>query len=300
MDLILMLYFTAVADEMNFSFAAEELYLSQSSLSKRIKSLEKQLGVELFTRSSHYIGLTPAGEALLPYARSISIELETLHEITEKFVLPNKRLRIASISLLTTYAIDGLLSEFIIANPNIDVSLSEISSDQALVLLHNACVDACIVYAEQNSLDEGDNTITLTPERLVVAMNSRNPLSQQKSISLKKLRNMKIAMVSERDEPFILNYLNKYCRTVNIDLQIEKMGVWIYTLESILSNETTVSIVPQTLAEHYHLSFIPIADVPAFSLSLVTGRDYRLPILQKFAKALRMHFAKINHNPLIE
>ena len=299
MDLILMLYFTAVADEMNFSFAAEELYLSQSSLSKRIKSLEKKLGVELFTRSSHYIGLTPAGEALLPYARSISIELETIHKITEKFVSPNKRLHIASLSLLTTYAIDGLLSEFIIANPDINVSLSEISSDQALVLLRRECVDACIVYAEQNSLDEGDNTITLTPERLVVAMNSRNPLSQQKSISLKELRNMKIAMVSERDEPFILNYLNKYCRTANIDLQIEKMGVWIYTLESILSNETTVSIIPQTLAEHYHLPFSPIADIPAFSLSLVTG-NHHLPILQKFVKALHMHFAKINHNPLIE
>jgi DNA-binding transcriptional LysR family regulator len=294
-----MLYFTAVADEMNFSSAAEELYLSQSSLSKRIKSLEKQLGVELFTRSSHTIGLTPAGKALLPYARSISIELETLHEITQKFVSPNKRLRIASISLLTTYAIDGLLSEFIMANPDINVSLSEISSDRALVLLHGTCVDACIVYAEQNSLDEGDHSLTLTPERLVAAMNPHNPLSQKKTISLRELRGIKIAMTSERDEPFVLHYFYKYCRKAGVDLQIEKMGVWIYTLESILSNETAVSIVPQTVAEHYHLSFTPIRDIPAFSLSLVTGRNYHLPILQEFAKALQIHFAQIHHDPPI-
>lgn len=292
MDLTLMLYFTAVADEMNFSSAAEDLYLSQSSLSKRIKSLEKQLGVELFARSSHYIRLTPAGEALLPYARSISIELEALHNKMSRFVSPGKRLRLASISLLTTYSIDKLLGEFIVSHPDLNVSLTEISSEQALSLLHGACVDACIVYTDQTAPGEEDCPLLLLPERLVVAMNPQNPLSGRETVQIRELEGMRIAMTSERDEPFVLNYLNRCCQKCGARLQFENVGVWLYTLDSILSNKATVSIVPQAVAEHYNLFFVPIADIPPFSLSLVTRRDYRLPALEKFAESLQTHLSQ--------
>ncbi|MBS1482046.1 MAG: LysR family transcriptional regulator, partial [Clostridium sp.] len=68
MDLSLFYYFTALSKYMNFSTAAEELYLSQSSLSKRIKSLETKLDMELFIRHPRTIELTEAGKAILPYA----------------------------------------------------------------------------------------------------------------------------------------------------------------------------------------------------------------------------------------
>ncbi|MHB1451186.1 MAG: LysR family transcriptional regulator [Coriobacteriia bacterium] len=61
-------YFLAVAREGKFSTAAESSYVSQSSLSKQIKSLEEELGVDLFIRSSKGATLTPAGEVFLEFA----------------------------------------------------------------------------------------------------------------------------------------------------------------------------------------------------------------------------------------
>ncbi|MFD6274342.1 LysR substrate-binding domain-containing protein [Streptomyces sp. NPDC060209] len=64
-------YFTAVAEELSFTRAAERLFVSQPALSKQIRMLEKQVGTELFDRDRRTVRLTAAGEALLPHARTV-------------------------------------------------------------------------------------------------------------------------------------------------------------------------------------------------------------------------------------
>src|ERR671927_232230 len=63
--------FVAVAEELNFSRAAERLYLSQPALSRQIRTLERVVGCELLRRSTHRVELTLAGAALLDRARAV-------------------------------------------------------------------------------------------------------------------------------------------------------------------------------------------------------------------------------------
>ena len=70
MDLRQLEYFVAVAEEQNFTRAAERVHISQSGVSAQIRQLERELGAELFDRSTRAATLTVAGKAALEHARA--------------------------------------------------------------------------------------------------------------------------------------------------------------------------------------------------------------------------------------
>lgn len=77
-------YFAAVAEELNFTRAAERLFVSQPALSKQIRMLEKQLGARLFHRDRRVVQLTVVGEALLPHARGMLAAWEAAETAVEE------------------------------------------------------------------------------------------------------------------------------------------------------------------------------------------------------------------------
>ncbi|WP_435220410.1 LysR family transcriptional regulator [Streptomyces sp. Tue6028] len=83
-------YFVAVAEELNFSAAARRLHMATSPLSQRIKDLERELDHRLFERDTHRVSLTPAGEALLPLARDVLDQVNSIpHRLRE--AIPQER-----------------------------------------------------------------------------------------------------------------------------------------------------------------------------------------------------------------
>ena len=72
--------FLAVVKHNHFTLASQELFISQSSISKHIKSLEKEIGIELFKREHRTITLTPAGKEFLEFARKNAKEFVQIQE----------------------------------------------------------------------------------------------------------------------------------------------------------------------------------------------------------------------------
>ena len=84
MELKQLRYFLQVAEYLNFSRAAEQLYISQPALSYQIAELERELGVELFVRDRRKVYLTPAGKALLEPARELLSRAEGLPQVARQ------------------------------------------------------------------------------------------------------------------------------------------------------------------------------------------------------------------------
>lgn len=89
MSLVQLESFVAVAEEGHVGRAARRLHVSQPPLSRRIRSLEEELGVVLFERTPRGMALCPAGAALLPRARSILRDVAQVRDAVEPWALPS-------------------------------------------------------------------------------------------------------------------------------------------------------------------------------------------------------------------
>ena len=93
LDLRALRYFVAAAEELHFTRAAARLFIAQQALSRDIARLERELGTQLFTRTTRRVALTPAGERLLVRAR----ELLALHDATWRELRPAARTYVADL-----------------------------------------------------------------------------------------------------------------------------------------------------------------------------------------------------------
>src|SRR5712692_3968337 len=90
-------YFVAVARTRHFTRAAESVHVAQPSLSRQIRTLERELGASLFNRARGNVTLTPAGEALLPLARRILADVDSARvHVQELAALARGRLRLGA------------------------------------------------------------------------------------------------------------------------------------------------------------------------------------------------------------
>ncbi len=162
----------AVADAGSFSAASEELYVSQSSLSKLIMALEKELGVALFDRSRRKIALTPAGEAFLPHARSMEAAYRTLvADMAAYQATPS--LAIVAIPVIAQYGISSYVAEFRRAHPDIALTLEEREASAILPLLHNQ--QFAMAFVRDNYLDTTQYLLRqVTADKMVVVVSTRH------------------------------------------------------------------------------------------------------------------------------
>ena len=141
--------FYAVARHLNFSRAAEELYISQPAVSKHVKDLEKDLGVDLFRRNGRRVELTDAGRLVYDYAAHALVLTEGLRRALAELHGPGRGyLRLAATYALATYVVPRVLAAFQTRYPEMQLSLQVSNKGTAIrqVLQHQ--VDLGIIDSQ--------------------------------------------------------------------------------------------------------------------------------------------------------
>ncbi|MFJ4782778.1 LysR family transcriptional regulator [Streptomyces sp. NPDC088794] len=187
-------YFVTVAEELHFTRAAELLYVSQPALSKQIRSLERQLGIELLRRDRHGVALTAAGAALLPYARRVLADwAEAAVAVAEARAAERSTL---VVGMSTSPGRGGLLpairSRFTAAHPEAVVRLRQVSWEDPTAGL--AAGDADVAFVWLPLPDETRYAWTVVAEEpRLVALPRTHPLAARAGIDFADLA----------DEPFL-------------------------------------------------------------------------------------------------
>lgn len=185
--------FLTVAEELHFGRAAARLHIAQSPLSQMIRSLEKDLGVELFARTTRSVSLTPAGTALLAPARIIDTQVQNCRTVTKAAALGETGVVSLGFGGASGYVVLSALARAVAErHPGIHLDLlPQTYSGQAVTMIRDGTLDMGIVALP---IDGDLATLTVREEPLLAAIPARHPLAARHTIAATDLG----------DEPFVM------------------------------------------------------------------------------------------------
>ncbi len=177
--------FLAVARLGNLSRAAEEMFLTQPTLTARLKALEEEVGDELFVRTSRGMRLTDAGKEFLPYAeRSVGSFEEGRRHLAELRGASGGRLVLGASPGVGTYALPGLLERFAAAHPGVSVSVRTGHSEDILEMVLKEEVQVGLTRAMKHPEIE---SLRLYEDELVLVVDPGHRFTRRGSANLAEI-----------------------------------------------------------------------------------------------------------------
>ncbi|MEU6990876.1 LysR substrate-binding domain-containing protein [Streptomyces sp. NPDC046465] len=240
-------YFVAVAEARHFTRAAEEVHVSQPSLSQQIRALEKELGAELFSRARGNITLTDAGEALLPLARRILADADTARiEVQELAQLRRGRIRLGATPSVCTGLLPDVLRAFHDRHPGIQLLIEEGGSHDLVRELARGALDLALVVLPLPSPSPALTTVELLREDLVV-VSSPESRSLGRSVRIADLQGERLVMFRHGYD--LRELTVNACRAEGFEPEFAVEGGEMDAVLGFVRAGLGVAVVPRMVAE---------------------------------------------------
>lgn len=241
--------FLAIVKYNHFTLASQQLYISQSSISKHIKSLEKELGVELFNRQHRNIKLTDAGEEFHKFAHNSMVNYKNILLDMKKYSCEeSSSISIGVIDTMVEYGIASLIRDFQIEYPNIQVDLIERSNSKIIEYINKSMLNLGFInyhYEDKNTL----KLHKIIDDELVLVTSKRHYLSEVSSVNIFDTAKEKYICVN--GDYYLHNVflntwgnLNYFPSTLYIDSQTK-------TLLALVCENIGITLLPYKVALSY-------------------------------------------------
>jgi DNA-binding transcriptional LysR family regulator len=245
MELRQLEYFVTVADEGNFTRAAEKVHVAQPGVSAQIRRLERELGHELLDRSGRSVRLTEVGAAVLPYARA-ALAAVTGARLAVDELTGLLRGHVA-VGMVTSHSVDlaGLLAEFHRDHPGVEITLAEANSDELIASLRDGRLDAAIISLGANPPLDLEHLV-VTDEAIAAAVAVDHELAQRSQIPLELLRGR--PLISLPPGTGIRSHLDAACAKAGFVPRIAFEASDPLVLAQLAARGLGVAILPDSLA----------------------------------------------------
>jgi LysR family transcriptional activator of glutamate synthase operon len=249
MELGYLYEFSIVARCENFSLAAEELFISQSSLSKHIKSLETELGVSLFDRTTRSVRLNEYGRILLPYAEQIFSQFQTcVGQLQKKQEAHRGSLLVASIPVMAQYGITEALSSFRMEHPELTLSVAEHEACQIDELLSRGECDLAFQRFPASEESPYQEMVFCT-DTLVAVLPEEHPLARSGVLPLAQLKNDVFLLLDENTR--MHDMCVQACAAANFTPEMAYKGHRPENIIGLVARGMGVSLLMRRQAEFY-------------------------------------------------
>ncbi len=193
MELRQLKYFVKTAQVLNFSEAARQLFISQSTLSQQIRQLENELDCDLFKRDSHTVTLTESGARLVPLAQKCMRDADAC--VIEVANVKNLMTGVLNIGVTSSFyeIFWHTMKEFLYTYKGLKLNVVNTNTENLIRLLREHKLDCALAYKKRDD-EEGFISHELFRTQLCAIMPKTHPLAGMKRVGLKDLVPYPIAM----------------------------------------------------------------------------------------------------------
>jgi DNA-binding transcriptional LysR family regulator len=298
MELRQLEYFVAVAEEANFTRAAERVHISQSGVSAQVRRLEQELGATLIDRSGRRATLTAAGEAALDHAREVLGAASAVRQAVDDVSgVLRGRLDVGMVSGCTITPLFDALAAFGAAHPGIELSLTEDGSDRLTERVRTGHVDVALIGAAGHT-PEGLKAFTIVSERLVAAAPKGHPLAgREDSCTLAEVT--AYPLVCMPPGTGVRAVLDAACARRRLVPEIALIASAPDAVADLAQRGLGVAILSESMAsaQDGRLQAVPIADVGIPAILAFVWRPEPSPALRELLVHARAAFTPAPEAP---
>lgn len=248
MDIKQAQYFLSVVETGSFSAAADDLYISQSSLSKQILALEKDLDVQLFDRSKRKISLTDAGKIFHKYALSFAdVHRSMLVELAD-FRKTTPSLSIAAIPVIAQYGITSYMAQFKTTHPGISFNLEEREAATVLPALSQNKYDLAFVRDYGMSTDQY-SMLEVIRDKLIVAVSRNHRFAARETLSLSELSNENFIMFNKGT--LVYELAVNACRSAGFEPRVFYSTLRGASIVGLVASNSGVALMMEKVLDYY-------------------------------------------------
>lgn len=270
MELRQLHYFLAVAEELNFSRAAERLLITQPPLSLQIQNLEKEMDVQLFQRNNRQVELTEAGKLFYEEVKKITNHLSrAIQDAQRTHHGEIGTLRVGFVGSATYDLLPEVLRKYRHQHPKVEVQLFEMSTPNQIAALHAEEIDVGVLRPPINERALKTEIVANTP--CVLAVPKGHPLLKKAEIVLSDLRPYPFVMLSRETWAGLYDEIIEVCHPT-----IQQEAYEFQTVIGLVAGGLGIAIVPQSARQLHRkdVDYIELNDqLPIVSMGVAWRRS---------------------------
>jgi DNA-binding transcriptional LysR family regulator len=285
-------YFIAVAEELNFSRAAERMHMAQPPLSAAIRQLERDVGVDLFVRTTREVRLTDAGRAFLAGARRTLEDADRAAEDARRAEAGELgRLRIAFSWSTRFETLPALGRAFRASHPDVELLAQEMWNARMPPAFRNGSIDISLSVCPEIAAE-----LELAPirkERLVALLPAAHLLAREEAIPLSALADEDFIVFPREIAPRLHDAFMAIYRRAGFEPRVRNESFHTGWDLGVLAEIPAVGVAPQTVAGGLPDGIVGVAlsePTDALETCLVWRADDTSPAVAAFVAAARSAF----------
>ncbi|HEX5000041.1 MAG TPA: LysR substrate-binding domain-containing protein [Terriglobia bacterium] len=293
MELRHLRYFIAVAEELNFTRAAERLETAQPSLSQQIKQLEAYVGAVLLVRNKRQVALTEAGRTFLAEAREILERAEHAVRLTRRAAEEHAgELSVAVGAAAEVKVLPKLLPLVRRRMPDLKLVLYNLPTIEQKAAFRKHALDVGFLRGPVSLPDV--HVEELMEEKLLVGLPSRHPLAAKKKVRVEDLNRQPFIMISRKTAPELHDAVEAFCRNSGLQPPVAQLAGNVLGNLNLIRTGVGFSLLPDYVASILPrgviLRRLDVTPEPVVPLMLVWSRRLHSPLLPAFLRLVRECF----------